>query len=240
MVQEAEDLPGYQRGEPIHGSSTSAVYRARRAADGACVVVKRSHGNTVSAHQLTRYRNEYELLRSLDSSGVVKAHDLVRHEGHVALILEDFAGSSLRRWIESAIDATIEQRLRIAVQLAATVADIHAANIIHKDITSHNVVYNRDTGVCKLIDFGIATRLRTRREQVPSADGARGNAGLHRTRANGAHEPQPRLSRGSLFSWRHSVRALHGQRCPTTAPTHSSSCTSTSPAGRYRPASDNR
>ena len=171
MVQEAEDLPGYQRGEPIHGSSTSAVYRARRAADGACVVVKRSHGSTVSAHQLTRYRNEYELLRSLDSSGVVKAHDLVRHEGHVALILEDFAGSSLRRWIESAMDATIEQRLRIAVQLAATVADIHAANIIHKDITSHNVVYNRDTGVCKLIDFGIATRLRTEESkfQAPTA-----------------------------------------------------------------------
>ena len=171
MVQEAADLPGYQRGEPIHGSSTSAVYRARRAADGACVVVKRSHGSTVSAHQLTRYRNEYELLRSLDSSGVVKAHDLVRHEGHVALILEDFAGSSLRHWIESAMDATIEQRLRIAVQLAATVADIHAANIIHKDITSHNVVYNRDTGVCKLIDFGIATRLRTEESkfQAPTA-----------------------------------------------------------------------
>ena len=102
MVQEAEDLPGYQRGEPIHGSSTSAVYRARRAADGACVVVKRSHGSTVSAHQLTRYRNEYELLRSLDSDRVVKAHELVRHEGHVALILEDFAGCSLRRWIERA------------------------------------------------------------------------------------------------------------------------------------------
>ena len=55
MAQEAEELPGYQRGEPIHDSSASVGYRARRASDGACVVIKRSQGHAVSgapAHAL--------------------------------------------------------------------------------------------------------------------------------------------------------------------------------------------
>ena len=70
MAQEAGELPGYQRGEPIQDSSASSVYRARRLSDGACVVVKRSRGKEVSAGQLTRYRNEFELLRAIASDTI--------------------------------------------------------------------------------------------------------------------------------------------------------------------------
>jgi predicted ATPase/C4-dicarboxylate-specific signal transduction histidine kinase len=125
------------------------------------VVIKRSQGQAVSARQLTRYRNEYELLRSLDCPGVVKAYELLRDGSHVALVLEDLPGMSLRRWLESAPDASMHERLAIAIRLAETVAAVHAANVIHKDISSHNVVYDAEAGRCTLIDFGIATRLRS-------------------------------------------------------------------------------
>jgi predicted ATPase/signal transduction histidine kinase/tRNA A-37 threonylcarbamoyl transferase component Bud32 len=167
----AEELPGYQRGEPIHDSSASAVYRARRNADGACVVIKRSLGTALSARQLTRYRNEYDLLCSLDCSGVVKAYDLVRHEGQIALILEDVEGCSLRQWLQSSQSADLRERLKIAIRLAGILSEVHAANIIHKDISSHNVLYNPETETCKLLDFGIATRLRSEEKkfQAPAA-----------------------------------------------------------------------
>ncbi len=171
MAQEADELPGYQRGEPIHDSSASSVYRARRTLDGACVVVKRSRGAVVTAGQLTRYRNEFELLGALECEGVIKARDLVRHEGQIALVLEDVPGMSLRRWIETQVGEDLERRLEIAEQLAAILADVHAAHIIHKDISSHNVVYDPETRRCKLIDFGIATRLRSEENkfQAPAA-----------------------------------------------------------------------
>jgi predicted ATPase len=158
---EALQLPGYQHGQPIHDSSAASVHRARRASDGACVVIKRSQGQSVSARQLTRYRNEYELLRSLDCPGVVKAYDLLRDGSHVALVLEDLPGTSLRRWIESAPDASLHERLTIAIRVAEIVGAVHAANVIHKDVSSHNIVYDAETGRCTLIDFGIATRLRS-------------------------------------------------------------------------------
>jgi len=158
---EVEELPGYEHGEPLHDSSASAVYRARRSSDGQPVVIKRSQGHSVPTRQLTRYRNEYDLLRSLDCPGVVKAHDLVRHDGQIALVLDNLPGGSLRRWIESSPDTPVVERLAVAIQLADTVAGVHAANVIHKDISSHNVVYDPATRRCTLIDFGIATRLRS-------------------------------------------------------------------------------
>ena len=95
----------------------------------------------------------------------------MRHDGQIALVLEDLPGVSLRRWLESRSAATLEQRLRIAAQLAKIVAEVHAANVIHKDISSHNIVYDAETGRCTLIDFGIATRLRSEENkfQAPAA-----------------------------------------------------------------------
>ncbi len=171
MTVEAAQLPGYQHGEFIHESSVSSVYRARRTSDGVCVAIKRSQAHPVSGRQLTRYRNEFELLRSLECPGVVKAYDLLRHDGQVALVLEDVPGVSLRRWIESSVGAPIRERLLVAIKLADIVAGVHAANVIHKDITSHNVIYDSDSGRCTLIDFGIATRLRSEESkfQAPAA-----------------------------------------------------------------------
>jgi len=186
---EALELPGYRPVERIHESSAAIVYRARRAGDGACVVIKRSQGHSVSVRQLTRYRNEYELLRSLDCRGIAKAHELLRHDGQVALVLEDLPGRSLRAWIESAPDAPIRERLAIAIQLADIVASVHAANVIHKDVSSHNVVYDAATLRCTLIDFGIATRLRSEESKFKAA------AALEGTLAYIAPEQTGRMNR---------------------------------------------
>src|SRR5688572_21561155 len=186
---EALELPGYRPVERIHESSAAVVYRAKRASDGACVVIKRSQGHSVSARQLTRYRNEYELLRSLDCRGVVKAHELLRHDGQVALVLEDLPGRSLRAWNESAREAPIRERLAVAIQLAEIVASVHAANVIHKDVSSHNVLYDAETRRCTLIDFGIATRLRSEESKFKAA------AALEGTLAYIAPEQTGRMNR---------------------------------------------
>ena len=189
MAQEAADLPGYQRGEPLHDSSASVVYRARRVGDGVLVVVKTAHGDAATARQLTRYQNEYELLRSLDTAGVVKAYDLVRHDGRVALVLEDVPGTSLRRWIESAVGAPLRERLEIAAKLAGVLAEVHAASVIHKDVSSHNVIYDSESRTLKLIDFGIATRLKTEENKFQAA------AALEGTLAYMAPEQTGRMNR---------------------------------------------
>jgi tRNA A-37 threonylcarbamoyl transferase component Bud32 len=186
---EASELPGYEHEQTLHDSSAAYVYRARRALDGARVVIKRPQGHAASLRQLTRYRNEFELLRSLDCRGVVKVFDLVRHHGQVALVLEDLAGTSLHRWIRATPDAPLRERLSIAAGLADIVAAVHGANVIHKDVSSHNVVYDAETGRCTLIDFGIATRLRSEESKF------RAPAALEGTLAYIAPEQTGRMNR---------------------------------------------
>ena len=58
--------------------------------------------------------------------------------------------------------------LTIALNTTACLRQIHAANVIHKDINPSNIVYNPATGRLKIIDFGISSELA---QENPTADG---------------------------------------------------------------------
>jgi predicted ATPase/serine phosphatase RsbU (regulator of sigma subunit) len=65
--------------------------------------------------------------------------ELVETEGHGVISVSDF--------------------LSLAIQITEALGNIHAANIIHKDINPANIVWNQETNQLKIIDFGIASRL---------------------------------------------------------------------------------
>ncbi len=48
--------------------------------------------------------------------------------------------------------------LGLAISLSDILGRIHTANVIHKDINPGNIVFNLETGIVKIIDFGIATQ----------------------------------------------------------------------------------
>ena len=68
-------------------------------------------------------------------------------------------------------------------------ATVHGVSIIHKDISSHNIVYDAETKRCTLIDFGIATRLRSEESKFQAA------AALEGTLAYIAPEQTGRMNR---------------------------------------------
>jgi predicted ATPase/signal transduction histidine kinase/DNA-binding response OmpR family regulator len=53
----------------------------------------------------------------------------------------------------------LAQFLSLAIKITEILGRIHAANVIHKDINPGNIVLNPNTGVVKIIDFGISTQL---------------------------------------------------------------------------------
>ncbi len=53
----------------------------------------------------------------------------------------------------------IQEFLCLAIKITETLGQIHAANIIHKDINPSNIVLNRETKEVKIIDFGLSTIL---------------------------------------------------------------------------------
>ncbi|QHG20357.1 AAA family ATPase [Nostoc sp. ATCC 53789] len=153
-------LPGISIQNKIYESSNSLVYRGIRD-DGVGIVVKMLKLDYPSPQELTRYRQEYKITRSLNLEGVVKAYSQQNYQRTLVIFLEDFGGESLEKWMHKCPDIFCPMPLSTFLGLAIAISDIlgriHAANVIHKDINPGNIVLNLDTGVVKIIDFGIAT-----------------------------------------------------------------------------------
>ncbi len=141
----------------FHGDPTR-IYRARRKDSGMPVMLKTLRDERAAREAAALLTHEYEMARRINVPGVIRMFSLDRHNNMPVIELEDFGGESLDN-IARQRRLPLEELLRIAVQLADGVAELHAANIIHKDINPSNVVYNSETGVAKIIDFGISTHL---------------------------------------------------------------------------------
>ncbi|HEY9848750.1 MAG TPA: AAA family ATPase [Leptolyngbyaceae cyanobacterium] len=151
-------IAGYQTVSQIYESGNSVVYRAIRSADGQIAIVKLLKSDYPNPTELTHYKQEYQIIRRLNLAGVVKAYSLESYQHSLALILEDFGGQSLKI-LSQQQKFTLKEFLNLAIQITDILGNIHAANIIHKDINPANIVFNPITGQLKIIDFGIATQL---------------------------------------------------------------------------------
>jgi PAS domain S-box-containing protein len=154
-------LPGVAIQSKIYESSASLVYRGTRAQDGQAIVIKLLKQNYPSPQELTRYKQEYQITRSLNVEGVIKAYSQQEYQRTLVIFLEDFGGESLEKWMRQRPDFApmpLSAFLKLAIALTGILGRIHAAGVIHKDINPGNIVLNLETGVVKIIDFGIATR----------------------------------------------------------------------------------
>ncbi len=157
---------GYQLQETLHESSESVV---RRATDpnGDSVVVKTTASDFPKPASVGRLRREFSLGSSLSIDGVMSYLRMVPTEGSLALILEDFGGVSLST-LRKQGDFTVERLLDVAIGLARALAGLHAAGLVHRDVSPGNVLLNPETGVLKLADLGLASRVpRARQVVVP-------------------------------------------------------------------------
>ncbi len=152
------NISGYQVLGSIYESTKSLVYRGCRIEDEQPVILKLLRVEYPSLTELIRYRWEYEITRNLHLGGVVEAYGLEKYCTSLVMILEDFGGESLKV-LTASRRFTLEEFLRLAIQITDVLGEVHAANVIHKDINPANIVLNLATGELKLIDFGIATVL---------------------------------------------------------------------------------
>ncbi len=159
-------LPGYITGELIHESSRSRVYRGVTDANGEPVVIKFHNTDYPSERALASTKRAFEIGRGLDGPGIIRHIALVPHANDLALVTEDYGAVSLDRLVNPR-GSDLRGFLRIAIDLADAVGRLHEHDIVHKDIKPHNVVINPTSGLLKLIDFDIASRLR--RETTESA-----------------------------------------------------------------------
>ena len=153
-----ELLPDIKVIERIYESANSVVYRAIRTTNEEGLILKVLKQDYPSPVEVYRYQYEYEIIRSLNLEGVIKAYDLIESNNTQIMLLEDFGGVSLKILLENR-KLDICEFLLIAIKATDALGRIHQRNIIHKDINLSNIVFNTQTDQLKLIDFGISTSL---------------------------------------------------------------------------------
>lgn len=139
----------------IGQGACGVVWRAIERESGQRVAVKVLRRDLADdPGMLAQFVTEAEILRSARHLHVLAIRDVVIEGGDVALVTDLIEGPTLRAVLDREGALAGSDVSVVATQLAAGLAAVHAAGIVHADLKPQNVLLGPD-GV-RLADFGVA------------------------------------------------------------------------------------
>jgi len=158
---EGRQLSGYKLIREIGRGGMGSVYLAERS-DGAFrkqVAIKLVQPGVNGVEVLARFRQEREILASLDHPGIARLLDAATtEEGLPYFVMEFVDGRPIDRWCDER-KLNVTQRLKLFRTVCDAVQYAHQRLIVHRDLKPGNILVTAD-GQVKLLDFGIAKLLR--------------------------------------------------------------------------------
>jgi serine/threonine protein kinase len=157
----AENLTGrtiasYHLIERIGEGGTATVYRAEHDARGRCAVKILRQRSRSDPNAVKRFLREAGYGSRVQHGNVVRTYDYGEEEGVYYLALEWANGVPLSDYAQHHGPLDPELVAHIITQLAGALAAAHAVGIIHRDLKPENIIYDPESRVAKLLDFGIA------------------------------------------------------------------------------------
>ncbi|MGK7941030.1 MAG: AAA family ATPase, partial [Crocosphaera sp.] len=146
--------------QKLYESPQSLIYRGIRGQDKQPVILKILQETYPDPITLSQFKQEYKILNHLESPAVIKTYGMETYQNTLMIILEDFGGISLEKFLEEK-KPTLENFLKIAIKISEGLVAVHELDIIHKDINPTNIIIDPNEEVVKLIDFGISTQLKS-------------------------------------------------------------------------------
>ena len=165
-------IPGrgtIETGQLLSGTMMSHYRIERKLGDGGFAMVYLAHDTVLDrkvALKILKRREpwtssvlaEARAAAALSHPNVCTVFGVDDSEGIVAIVMEYLIGQPLSRIIAEA-PAAAPRALALVRQIAAGLSAAHAAGVVHGDLKPANV-FVTDEGVAKILDFGVARRLR--------------------------------------------------------------------------------
>ncbi|MBF9072237.1 serine/threonine-protein kinase [Streptacidiphilus fuscans] len=109
-----------------------------------------------------RFRREARITAKIQHPGVPQVYDAVLGDDHerVFLVMELVEGASLARYIHPERPLPLSWAVAVAAQITTVLSYAHEIPVVHRDLKPSNVMVATD-GTVKVLDFGIASLLRT-------------------------------------------------------------------------------
>ena len=138
------------------GGGMSHVYRARDTVIGRTVAVKvLTDAGCQDAEAKARFLQEARMSGNIEHENIIRIHDYGEEQGRPFIVMEFLVGEDLRHAIRDSHTGDLNNKLRIAKDIARALEYVHSKKIVHRDIKPDNVHIDA-TGKVKLMDFGIA------------------------------------------------------------------------------------
>ncbi len=138
------------------GGGMSHVYRAHDTVIDRTVVVKiLTDDSCRDADAKARFLQEARLAGGFQHENIVSVFDYGEFDGKPFIVMEYLKGEDLREAIRNGHLEGMDNRLRIALDLARALDYVHERAIVHRDIKPENI-HIAAGGKVKLMDFGIA------------------------------------------------------------------------------------
>lgn len=147
------EIGGYRVVGPVGRGGMGAVYRVRDG-DGAEVALKLLHPHLVDGPARERLGREVAALQRVRHPAVARVLDAELDSADAFVVTELVEGEDLAGYVAHHGPLAGAELADLAERLREALAAVHAAGVLHRDLTPGNVVVGADGPV--LIDFGIA------------------------------------------------------------------------------------
>lgn len=156
----SDQVGPYRLVEKIGVGGMGIVYRAERS-DGHFeqqVALKVLPRYFETEERVARFRAERQILASLNHPNIARLLDGgVTSAGHPYLVMECVDGMPITEYCVEH-DVSLRDRLRLLKTVGRAVHHAHSNLVVHRDLKPHNILVT-ETGMVKLLDFGIAKLL---------------------------------------------------------------------------------
>jgi eukaryotic-like serine/threonine-protein kinase len=112
-----------------------------------------------SADLRERFLREARLAARLQHPNIVTIYDVGAHEDQPFIAMEFIAGETLGQLVQRRAPLALSRRIALIEQVCVGLAYAHRHGIVHRDVKPANLMISRESGVLKVLDFGVAGRV---------------------------------------------------------------------------------
>jgi serine/threonine protein kinase/tetratricopeptide (TPR) repeat protein len=144
----------YEVLDELGSGGMATVFRAKDPRHERTVAIKVLHPGLAASVGAERFLAEIKTTAKLTHPHILPLHDSGVAEGFFYYVMPLVEGESLRQRLERESKLSVEEAVRITLQIADALRYAHGQQVIHRDIKPENILMHR--GHAMVADFGIA------------------------------------------------------------------------------------
>lgn len=113
---------------------------------------------------LARFEEEVKTIAALDHPNIARAFDAESFGSVHAIVMEYLDGQTLQDFLTARGRLTVVEACRCVRQAFNGLQYAHQKGLVHRDMKPQNLLLTRDTGMVKILDFGLAKVVRENRQ----------------------------------------------------------------------------